>query len=124
MLFDRQQQPYPRGGDHERITNARREAEALFTAKQPVSTPSVPDQPVLAGQSPRKPRILRALSPAPVRQGKSEAPVDSKPRMPPEIPSSHFARIRTWVKYGMTAEQVAGVYGVGTETIERILRPA
>jgi hypothetical protein len=124
MLFDQGQQPYPRGDDRERITQARREAEALFTAKQSVSTPSVPDQPTPAGQSPRKPRILRALSPAPVRQREREAPVSSKPRMPPEIPSSHFARIRTWVKYGMTAAQVAGVYGVGIETIEHILRHA
>lgn len=123
-LFDQRQQHCPRNVDDEQITKARREAEALFTAKQPVSTPSVPDQLTPAGQSPRKPRILRALSPAPVRQGESGASVSSKPQIPPEIPRSHFARIRTWVKYGMTAAQVAGIYGVGIESIERILRHA
>jgi hypothetical protein len=30
-------------------------------------------------------------------------------------------RIRAWVKYGMTAAQVAQVYGVAVSEIERIL---
>ena len=42
----------------------------------------------------------------------------------PEIPVSQFARIRTRVKYGMTASQVAQVYKVTVEEIERILRKA
>jgi transposase len=33
-------------------------------------------------------------------------------------------RIRTLVKYGMTAAQVAGIYGVAIDVIERILRKA
>jgi len=37
---------------------------------------------------------------------------------------SQFARIRTWVKYGMTVSQVAQVYKVTVEEIERILRKA
>jgi hypothetical protein len=41
-----------------------------------------------------------------------------------EIPVSQFDRIRTWVKYGMTAPQVAQVYGVAVEDIERIFRKA
>ena len=41
-----------------------------------------------------------------------------------EISSSQLARIHTWVKYGMTAAQVAGVYGVAVDVIERILRQA
>jgi len=39
-----------------------------------------------------------------------------------EIPQSEFARIRAWMKYGMTVAQVAGVYGVAVGAIERILR--
>jgi hypothetical protein len=54
-----------------------------------------------------------------VRHDQVEAPVE---RMAPKIPRSQFARIRTWVKYGMTAAQVAGVYGVAVGVIERILR--
>jgi hypothetical protein len=44
--------------------------------------------------------------------------------MTPVVPSSQFARIRAWVSYGMTAAQVAGVYGVAVDAIERILRQA
>ena len=42
----------------------------------------------------------------------------------PEIPVSQLARIRTWVKYGMTVSQVAQLYQVTVEEIERILRKA
>jgi hypothetical protein len=42
----------------------------------------------------------------------------------PQIPASRFARIRTWVKYGMTVADVAQVYGVAVEEIEGILRDA
>jgi uncharacterized protein with HEPN domain len=52
-----------------------------------------------------------------------ETPVSVK-RPAPEIPVSQFARIRAWVKYGMTAADAAQVYGVAVEEIERILRKA
>ena len=38
------------------------------------------------------------------------------------IVESQFARIRTWVEYGMTAAQVAAVYGVAVDVIKGILR--
>ena len=123
-LFNRRQQPHPHGDDREQVTQARREAEALFTPKRPVSEPSVPDPPSPADPLPRKPRILRALPVAPVRQEESETPARSASRMPSGIPRSHFARIRTLVKYGMTAAQVAGIYGVAVDAIERILHQA
>jgi hypothetical protein len=75
----------------------------------------------LVDQSVRKPRVLKASLPAPVRHEGGEAPVASEQRITPEIPSSQFARIRAWVKYGMTAAQVAGIYGVAVDVIERIL---
>ena len=37
------------------------------------------------------------------------------------IPGSEFGRIRTLAKYGMTVAQVAKVYGVTADEIERIL---
>jgi hypothetical protein len=123
-LFNRRQQPYPRGDDRGRITTARQEAEALFTSKRPISKPSIPEPETPTDRSARKPRILRALSTAPVRHEEVEPPVSSGQRVMPEIPSSQFARIRAWVKYGMTAAQVAGVYGVAVGAIERILRQA
>jgi hypothetical protein len=37
------------------------------------------------------------------------------------IPAAHVARIRTWVKYGITVPQVAAIYGVEVDEIARIL---
>ena len=120
-MLSRVQQSHARGDDHERITRARQTAEALFTSKPPVSGPSVPDSPP-ADQSARKPRVLRIISTmAPVRHEELETPVNPEPHTTPEIPASAFARIRTWVKYGMTVSQVAKVYGVVVAEIERIL---
>ena len=75
-----------------------------------------------AEPSARKPRILSALPPAPVRSEQGDAPAISKERTTTEIPRSQFARIRVWAEYGMTAAQVAAVYGVAVGAIERILR--
>jgi len=61
-----------------------------------------------------------AMSPASVRRAESVAQI-SAARPTPAIPKSQFARIRAWVNYGMTAAQVAAVYGVAVEVIERIL---
>jgi hypothetical protein len=67
--------------------------------------------------------VLKVLSAAPVGHEEGKAPVDSEQRRTPEIPKSQFARIRTWVEYGMTAAaQVAAVYGVAVDEIEDILR--
>ena len=102
-------------------------AEALFTSKPPVGTSAVPDAPP-AEQSAHKPRVLPIISsPTPVRH---DAPVPhDEPETPAtpapparEIPRSQFARIRAWVKYGMTIAQVAQVYRVAAGEIERILR--
>lgn len=111
----------PREDERERITRARRAAEALFTTKRQVTKQSVSDSLPSVDQSTRKPRVLKVLSPAPVRHEEGNAPVESKERITPEIPTSQFARIRAWVKYGMTAAQVAGIYGVAVDVIERIL---
>ena len=113
----------PREDERERITRARRAAEALFTTKRQVTKlSSVSDSLLSVDQSPREPRVLKALPPAPVRHVEGKAPVDSEQRITPEIPISQFARIRAWVKYGMTAAQVAGIYGVALDVIERILK--
>jgi len=55
---------------------------------------------------------------------KDETSISSDQQVMLQIPRSQFARIRTSVKYGMTAAQVAGVYGVAVDVIERILRRA
>jgi hypothetical protein len=124
LLNNRQQQPNLRGDDRERTASARQAAEALFTPKRQPVEPSVSD-PVSSAERPaRKPRVLSILSPPPVRDKEVAAPVNPEPRTTRHIPRSHHARIRTWVKYGLTISQVAEVYGVAVGVIERILRQA
>jgi hypothetical protein len=42
-----------------------------------------------------------------------------------ELPASQFGRVRTLTKYGMTREQVAELYGVTVDEIQRIIsRPS
>jgi hypothetical protein len=122
LLNHRQQHHPPRGNDLERITSARQTAEALFTPKRQPVEPSVSHSVPSAERPAWKPRVLRVSSPAPVRNEEVAAPVDPEPRTTRHIPRSHHARIRTWVKYGLTIPQVAEVYGVAVGVIERILR--
>jgi hypothetical protein len=117
----RQQQPHPLGDEREPIIRARQAAEALFTVKRPVGALSVPDTSP-AEQSTRKPRLLSIVPAAPVRVEEVKGPVRLEQQTPRAIPRSQFARIRTWVKYGMTVAQVANVYGVARGDVERILR--
>jgi hypothetical protein len=99
--------------DRERLTKA---AEALFTPKQPT------ERGIAGAAKPaRKPRVLPSLPNGSVSQ--EEMPtISPKPVTPVKITRSQFARIRTLVRYGMTARQVAEVYGVAVGEIERILR--
>jgi hypothetical protein len=122
-LLSRQEHTYSRGDDRERITRARQAAEALFTTKPPVSVPSVPNT-AAADQSPRTPRVLRVTSAPPTRVEKVKASVSLEPASTPSILPAHFARICTWIRYGMTIAQVAAVYGVEVDEIARILRKA
>ncbi|HKM68985.1 MAG TPA: hypothetical protein VJX94_02700 [Stellaceae bacterium] len=60
---------------------------------------------------------------------KDEAPAVPKPvrrrrvvrRETGEIPASQYGRVRALASYGMTQAQVAEVYGVTVQTIERIV---
>jgi len=118
-----EQQHHFRGDDRQQITRAREAAEALFRPKRQVIEPSVPETPPAADSSARKPRVLTIVQPAPVH-AEREAPVSPKREMTPKIPRSQFDRVRTWVKYGMTARQAAEVYGVAVDEVERIIRKA
>jgi hypothetical protein len=116
-------QPYPRGDDRARINRARQTAEALFTPKRQVPEHSVSGSPP-AAQSARKPRVLGISRPVLNRLAEVKAPVSPEPQTTREVPRSQFPRIRSWVKYGMTAAQVAEVYEAAVDDIERILRKA
>ena len=119
MLNSRQKQPYPRGEDRERITRAREAAEALFMLKPPANPPSAREP----ASEMRKPRVLQIISAAPPnRNDAPEAPPVASEPSTREIPPAEFARIRAWVKYGMTAAQAAQVYRISVTDIERIIR--
>ena len=120
-MFSRKQQSHPRSDDRERIVQARQAAEALFTKPQ-VGMPSVSELGKTA-KTARKPRVLPMISPplVPVLPDQAETAIAPSPPAG-EIPRSQLARIRGWVKYGMTIAQVAQVYGVAVAEIERILR--
>jgi hypothetical protein len=117
-LLSRDEHRYSRG-DRERITRARQAAEALFTAKPPVSVPSVAD--TVADQSPRKPRVLRVTAPPPTGVAELKASVSLEPTTTPSIPPGHVACIRTWMRYGMTIAEVAAVYGLAADELARNL---
>jgi hypothetical protein len=121
ILLRRQQHPDPRGDDREKITRARQAAEALSHRKTPVSKPSVPET-ASTDLPQRKPRVLRIISPPAIRPEEVKTSVSCPdPHAKPAIPRSHFPRIRTWLRYGMTITEVAAVYGVEIGEIERIL---
>ena len=115
------QQHQARGDDRERLTRA---AEALFTPNRQVTEQSIREGVAPTGKSVRKPRVLAISPPVPVRHEEVEAPISPKQQMTPKIARSQYARIRTWARYGMTAHQLAELYGVDLREIERILRMA
>ena len=41
--------------------------------------------------------------------------------MAPPIPASQLGRVRALMNYGMTREQVAELYGVAVDEVERII---
>jgi transposase len=58
-------------------------------------------------------------------EGTAAPPIDTPPPSAPStIPASQVARIRVWVKYGMTVSQIAEVFGVPAGEIKRVLRQA
>jgi hypothetical protein len=123
-LLDRPQQQHTAGGaDRQRITRAREAAEALFAPKRPVAKTleAVDSRP--ANPTAQKSRVL-SVTPPPVASGEKTEPITrSEPQtLAPGMPASLVARIRSWVKYGMTARQVAEVTGIAAGEIERVLR--
>jgi hypothetical protein len=103
---------------------AREAAEALFAPKQRVIEPAAPPPSASSDQTIRKPRILSAVPAKPVLllEAVSSPRKLAPPSNPEKIPAAHFARIRTWLKYGMNISQVAQLYGVPIREIESILK--
>ena len=109
----------------EDMNRARQAAEALFAPKRQIMEPSTPVPVASTDQTIHKPRILSAVPAKPV----SAEPVSTllrvvSPSKRERIPTTHFARIRALLKYGMNISQVAELYGVPTGEIESILKKA
>jgi hypothetical protein len=73
---------------------------------------------------PRKPRVLPVVLPPVRRDDRRKAAIAVDLQTTSSIPKSEFARIRTWLKYGMTVRQVADLYGVSADQLERALHDA
>jgi hypothetical protein len=98
--------------DRQQKARARQAAEALFAPKPP---PASVDEPPLDPPA-RQPQILK---PAPATRPLTEGAATAE--APATIPPPHVARIRAWLKYGMTVAQVADAYRVPIPEIKHLL---
>jgi len=119
--------------DREKLDRARRNAEDLFKPRppsEPADTKGPAESSVASAehQPRRQPRIFRIPPVVPMAAEKGEATAEPKSTRPERsarrdtgtIPASQFGRVRALASYGMTQAQVAELYGVGVDEIERI----
>jgi hypothetical protein len=118
----------------EKITRARQAAEELFKPAQHnaevKSPPSSSSDGTATEQLPRRqPRIFTVAPRLPVTS-EVEAPT-AAPQIPRKgiarrstatVPPAQIGRVRALATYGMTPRQVADLYGVTTDEIDRILK--
>jgi len=122
-LFNRPSQHDDRGNGRDGSTSARQAAEALFAPKlERVETFVREAAPI--GEAIRKSRVLTIAAATPVAGEGPAAPASAGPPRKSVIPAAHVARIRAWLKYGMTIAQVAETYGITADEAERFLRIA
>jgi hypothetical protein len=120
--------------NREKISRVRQAAEDLFKRGQANAhaevTRSAPNDGAPAEQQQRRqPRIFTIPSRLPPRP-QVEAPVAAEPvrrkavarRPTATVPPSQIGRVRALATYGMTPVQVAELYGVTADEIERILK--
>ena len=108
-------------------------AKSPKTFSSRVSKPQVQTCPMSPEHQPRRqPRIFAIPPQRPISTAKVEAPAEPRPirrkaairRESREIPAAQLGRVRALTNYGMTQQQVAELYGVTVEVIERtISRP-
>ena len=121
--------------DRERISRVRQVAEDLFKPRQQTASADVPTSAPDVASSPehqprRQPRIFAIPPQMSTSMAKAAAPAEPKPirrravirRENREIPAPQLGRVRALTNYGMSQEQVAELYGVTVDDIERIMR--
>jgi hypothetical protein len=117
--------------NRDKINRARQAAEDLFRPAQRAAPPELAPLSTASSAVPqarRQPRVL-AIAPRVPPSAEPETPAEPKPtrgkKMPRRntaaIPSSQLGRVRTLANYGMTRAQVAELYGVAIEEIDRII---
>jgi hypothetical protein len=112
------QSPYDEHSNRsDQSIGARRAAEALFSPR--IESPAAEAAPV--DPAVRRPRILAVAATVPAAQDEPETPLHANPARQLAIPAGHIARIRIWLKHGITDAQVAGMYGITTGEVERAL---
>lgn len=116
----RSSESYP--NDRERANKARQAAEALFAPKPKPRVGEDAASAVRPAVERRKLAVIPMPPPTVPDRPDPAADGDAASAADREIPADHLSRIRTWLKYGMTIAEVAAVYGVRTDEIERILR--
>ena len=121
--------------DRERSNRTRQNAEDLFKPKPQTTRADVPtaenDASSADHQPRRQPRIFAIPPVVPMSTTKVEPAAEPKQirrkaidkRGTREIPLSQFGRVRTLTSYGMTPAQVAELYGVTGDEIDRIINP-
>jgi hypothetical protein len=119
--------------DRERINRARQVAEDLFKPRQQPKSADMPtsasNAAPSADQPRRQPRIFAIPPQMPMSAAKVEAPADQKQvrrkaairRETLEIPASQHGRVRALTSCGMTRAEVAELYAVTVDEIERIM---
>jgi hypothetical protein len=113
---------------HGSVNPARDAAEALFKPKVQATVTSSDDAPASEPEVPRQPRIFTITPASVIAEERSEAVATQKKarrtsstRQARTVTRCDHGRIRALVRYGMTPEQVADVYGVSLKQIEQIV---
>jgi hypothetical protein len=119
--------------DRQRINRARQNAEDLFRPRQQTiraeGPTSAPDAASSAEPQPRRQPRIFTIQPQMPTNAAMAPPTEPKPirrravvrRETREIPASQPGRVRALMNYGMTREQVAELYGVAVDEVERII---
>lgn len=122
--------------DREKINRARQAAEELFKPTRHAMGADLPTSPAdpasSAERQPRRQPRIFAIAPLVPTNAKIETPAGPKParqrktttrRETAAVPFSQVGRIRALASYGMTRAQVAELYGVTVDEIDRIIKP-
>ncbi|HEV2098742.1 MAG TPA: hypothetical protein VGR45_07415 [Stellaceae bacterium] len=124
------------GDDREGISRARQAAEELFKPKRQAaadaSAASANNVSPDGDQPRRQPRIFTIPRLMPANAVPADTPAEPQPKRRKtapkreirEIPATQFGRVRALANYGMTRAEVAQLYGVSLDEVERIISGA